>query len=286
MERRRLVPSDSVYQAILAAMRAYLSQLGEVSLTIPPLDTMLGLEKMLAGTLKPLPDVMRSIGLQTPDAIRSTKSIMERYNDRNRWMLGLMASHGWYLDPSMRTSYLVGVAERLSQGQRSEVDAELCDYFDSRAGDLKSELSDQFPERARLFSAAFDAHERSEYALSTPVFLSQADGICNELTGRQLYSMDRNTRQPRVAAKVQEWQTDDFRYSSAYPFTVAMPISADTRKTKQPVSELNRHAVLHGLSVDYDNRVNSCQAISLLAHVAFVFGSSKWDSSVGDCDAP
>lgn len=49
-----------------------------------------------------------------------------------------------------------------------------------------------------------------------------------------------------------------------------MPISASQRERESVSNLLNRHAVLHGEAVDYDTRINSNRALSLLVYVAWV----------------
>ena len=57
----------------------------------------------------------------------------------------------------------------------------LCRHFTSAPETFSAKLSEQLPERAEVLNAAIAAHSRGEYALSTPVFLAQADGICADL---------------------------------------------------------------------------------------------------------
>jgi len=54
------------------------------------------------------------------------------------------------------------------------------------------------------------------------------------------------------------------------PLVEPMPISASADERAGLADALNRHAVLHGESVDYSSRLNSCRAISLLVYVSWV----------------
>jgi hypothetical protein len=52
---------------------------------------------------------------------------------------------------------------------------------------------------------------------------------------------------------------------------VAVAFNAGERKTAPPdLVKLNRHAVLHGESLDYDTRGNACRAMSYLRFVGWV----------------
>jgi len=65
----------------------------------------------------------------------------------------------------------------------------MCAFVDSRAAAYEQRLAAAYPNRAHLITPAIRAHVQGEYALSTPVFLSQADGICFDGCGGQLYQV-------------------------------------------------------------------------------------------------
>ena len=119
-----------------------------------------------------------------------------------------------------------------------------------------------YPDRERILRDAFQAHREGKYTLSVPVFLAQADGITHDITRKQVF---------------QESTREDIRKSlppSEYGFAVAILHLLVLRKLplwkpgqRSSSQDLNRHGVLHGTSVDYDNEVNSLKAVSFLAWV-------------------
>ena len=134
----------------------------------------------------------------------------------------------------------------------------------------------RFPARAIILESAFNAHKRKEYALSIPVLLIQADGICYDLINKQLYS--KKGKVPVVAEYAETITADVFRSALLYPLTQPLPISASANERAEDFSDLNRHQVIHGESTTYDTEINSLKAISMLNYVSYVLSRDSTDS--------
>ena len=194
---------------------------------------------------------------------------VEQLPERNQQALTILAENGWYLDPHLSVPTLFEMATKFYTGNTTDANNELCDHFDSRITEIDLDFNKQLPARGRLLSSAFHAHRAAEYILSIPVFLAQADGICKEITGGQLYSRGRNGV-PKLASILLTSDMSPLFKSFLTPIVEPMPISASSIERERMDNILNRHAILHGESTDYDNRLNSCRAISLLVYVAWV----------------
>lgn len=116
--------------------------------------------------------------------------------------------------------------------------------------------------------AAFKAHSRCEYELSVPVFLAQADGICNEIIGIQLFQ--KKSQIPATPVYVQQLANDTSSAAILHPLSLNLPISASKYERDDDFNDLNCHQVLHVESTSYSSEVNSLKAISLLNYVAQV----------------
>jgi hypothetical protein len=99
---------------------------------------------------------------------------------RTREALILLAKHGWYLDMEMPLPSLWRLKEALEQGNVSDAEAALVDYFETRMSEIEESILERFPHRAKIIRSAFDAHRSGSYELSIPVLLAQTDGICKE----------------------------------------------------------------------------------------------------------
>lgn len=196
---------------------------------------------------------------------------IESLSPKTQVALMTLANNGWYMDPDLSIPAIFRIAEAFTPENVSEANDAMCEYFDGQIGHIEQRLTELVPERVRLLSAALSAHVRGEYALSIPVFLAQADGICHEITGVQLYGRDNG--KPKLAKALRKQPISPFVLSMLSPIIEPAPISAGEKERLGMIDILNRHCVLHGESIDYDNRLNSCRAISLVGYVAWILQS-------------
>ncbi len=187
--------------------------------------------------------------------------------ERARRALKTIGEHGWYLDIDMPLSWLQDVAYALEKGNVAEAEGALVQYYRVRAEDIESVLIDKFSVRAVPIEQAFKAHRRNEFFLSVPVFLAQSDGICKELTGFQLFG--RRDGVPKTATYVKSIE-DELTSSLLYPLSIPLPVSASEHERETWPDSLNRHAILHGESLDYGTEPQSLKSISLLNYIATV----------------
>ena len=117
---------------------------------------------------------------------------------------------------------------------------------------------------AHLMQAAFRAHRQKDYSLAIPVFLTQSEGLCTDITNKSLFRSHK--KKPGTADYVEKIATDALTSALLSPLSRIIPINASEehrRGSKAP----NRHTVLHGESLDYGTKANSLRAISLLNFV-------------------
>jgi len=187
---------------------------------------------------------------------------------RMREALILLGTHGWYLDLEMPLPGLWELKKALTEGNVTEAEDALVEYFESRADEIEKSIVERFPKRQKLISSAFNAHRRQEYELSIPVLLAQTDGICKEVVDEYLFLKD--NKKPRTAKYVEQFASDTYKTALLSPLAQPLPIGASERERDKGFSELNRHMVVHGESLDYGTKTNSLKAISLINYVAHV----------------
>lgn len=193
---------------------------------------------------------------------------LQKLPQRTRNALMILGTHGWYLDLEMPLTGLWVLEKAIADGAADEAEQSLVEYFRERAPEIEKSLIKNFPHRAKIFCSAFKAHYRGEYDLSVPVFLAQADGICQELIGMQLFRKINNV--PAAAKYVETLAVDTFRAAMLHPLSVTLPISASKHERDDTFIRLNRHQVLHGESTGYGTELNSLKGISLLNYIAQV----------------
>lgn len=193
---------------------------------------------------------------------------IEELPERTREALLTLGERGWYLDPSHHQFF--ELAQAVASGDVNEAEEALIGYYRNRLDEIEAEIAEHYPRRAEIVRAAAAAHRRGEYVLSVPVFLAQADGLCFDRFEGASYFMKKDGR-PATAEYLDDVTGDTLRAALLSPLTTSLPISASSKSRRETNFEgLNRHAVMHGESVDYGTEANSLRALSLLQYVAAV----------------
>ncbi len=189
-----------------------------------------------------------------------------RYPARVKENLVALAAAGWYLDAEMDLHDIVHFKEDLENGTIEEVNDELALHFVSSLDRIEGALCADHPARAHLIREAFAAHREGRYSLSIPAFFAQADGICYDLTGYQIFAGNGIYR----FAKRLDPETLERAYLE--PLLRTIPIADSSRQRRAKIPQLNRHAVMHGESTDFPSEQNGLKAISFVNFVSHVLG--------------
>ena len=177
-----------------------------------------------------------------------------------------LARHGWFPDPSMSVALSTRLAS-LVDDQPDAVDKAVSELLRDRFDEIEAELVESYPDRARLLHDAFEAHRKSKYTLSIPVFLTQAEGLVWDRCSKALYAQN----QRRTAAKDLRAQVPyGFFDALLEPLMISTPLWKPGAKLGTTFAGLNRHQVLHGVSTDYDTEVNSLRAVSFLSYLHWI----------------
>lgn len=209
-----------------------------------------------------LTEILRS----TPPWAREVSDSLLKYPARVRENLVALAIAGWYLDPEMAVSDIVHFKEDLENDTAEEVNNDMVLYFQSSLERIEETLCSDHPARAHLIREAFAAHRNGKYSLSIPALFAQADGICYDLTGCQIFTKNGISRfAKRIAPEAIE---------RAYlePLLRDIPIAESSQQRRAKVSQLNRHAVMHGESTNFSTEENGLKAVSFVNFVSHVLG--------------
>jgi hypothetical protein len=230
-----------------------------------PIRPFLELQKHLEETIKPW--------IEIPKQIAKLHEEIHKLPQRTKNVLMILGIHGWYLDIEMPFPGLWTLEKAINDSSTDEANQALMEYFRKRTPEIEKFLIKTFPHRAKILCSAFKAHSRGEYDLSVPVFLAQADGICQELIGMQLFQKIKKA--PAIAKYIETLAADTFQAAMLHPLSVTLPISASKYERADTFMGLNRHQVLHGESTEYGTELNSLKAISLLNYIAQVLRDRK-----------
>ncbi|MFB2729492.1 hypothetical protein ACE02H_18650 [Shewanella mangrovisoli] len=174
------------------------------------------------------------------------------------------ARMGWF--PSFLISY--DFAKYVDNGQE-QFDAYMLAETAPHTDDIRKYLVSSFAARADILNTAFDLHDQKNFIAAIPLFLSQADGICEEVLGNYLYTDAKNRKVKLKEITDKNPEAKIFLELLVYETQFCRDIDSSSRpiqKSKAP----NRHGILHGskLHLDYGTEVNSIKSISYLSFLA------------------
>jgi hypothetical protein len=196
-----------------------------------------------------------------PNAPRATGIDFTRLYAQTRKLSANLAGRAWYFGPDMPMAVMHKLTAAFNAGDFDRIDKIMSGYIQHFLGDIKRQCEKMFPLRWPVLSSAFKAHKGKEYDLSIPVFLAQADGMCTEVFGVKFFQ--RRNRVPATASKLGDLEFDELAHAVLEPLRIGGGLSAYDNEP-QIQGCLNRHHVLHGLSVKYGTEMNSLRAISLI----------------------
>ena len=180
-----------------------------------------------------------------------------------------LGQRGWFLDPQMPMALLRYLADRIEENLEVSDDL-LMQWFQERLHEIEEELVKACPRRANLLRSAFKAHREEDYNNSVPAFLKEADGMWHDLFGMNVFVAK---ARKSIAERIEGYQPYGLIGSSFVPLlhsTLPLWMNENERQNWMKMHridalpELNRHEVLHGISVDYGTETNSLKAISFL----------------------
>lgn len=223
----------------------------------------------LSATLNPLVDAFRNFG---PVLIDIAKAF-ERLPEVARASVYASANEGWFYDPQMEIDRMIESGKHFLEGKKTAGDELLSEHFRGRLDKIEAGLVARLPERERFFRQAFAAHRGEQFALCIPLLLAQADGASRQLReGHFFLSKKKNPNVRDTAQYATDRDAGEFDRIALLALIERLPILTQLDKLPPEFSEINRHSIMHGSSLDYDTERNSLKAISLLNYVVLGVG--------------
>lgn len=145
----------------------------------------------------------------------------------------------------------------------------LCSYFNSRITNIEEELVRLLPDRKRQIEAGFLAHRNKQFIFSIPLLLIVIDGIGFDKTGKNvIFSRDHKTGQTRIAKlSVIPQDIKNNLYLDAMYSSLLNTTAINSPESEEDPEVVNRHRLLHGKDLSYDNEINSLKVISFLNYI-------------------
>ena len=200
---------------------------------------------------------------------------VQEWPGKQREAIMKLANHGWYIDPGMPLLATTKLLQALDSGDIQGTEA-VAEFFRDELDRIEATLTDHYPRRAAILHDAFEAHRTGKYNLSIPVLLAQADGIWHEQYSTSLFRGQQRTATARDHASEIE---DQFFAAFFDLFTESVPLWMSASEREPSFSQLNRHLVLHGETVDYGTEENSLKAISFLSWLCWILNWRSEESA-------
>ncbi|MCK9399629.1 MAG: hypothetical protein M0Q51_06495 [Bacteroidales bacterium] len=198
------------------------------------------------------------------DFFKSIKDAFDSIPEALKQLSGV----GWYMSMHMGPGEINGLARLINEGNIEKVDRYLVDHFQKNYNQIKNNLIIKYPERKQILTSAFNAHERKDYYASIPLCLSQADGMCFDLTGKRPYRSKRKI--PETALIADKFKKGSILNYFLQPLTVQGLINANQDERENFKGIINRHEILHGISLNYGTEIDGFKAISWLNYIGEV----------------
>ncbi|MDT0551721.1 hypothetical protein [Urechidicola vernalis] len=169
----------------------------------------------------------------------------------------IFSEYGWYIPPFIEIRIVFELVELFDNKNVLEAENHLINYFKKNLKKIESELIESHPERKDILTEAFKAHRKKLFYSSTILFLSQADGVCDSIIfrGREIGKIKNNDENHPIINILAEKNSLTDYYNNE-------------TKNSNYFSDLNRHGVMHGISNNYGNELNSLKALSLVCCVS------------------
>lgn len=184
---------------------------------------------------------------------------------------------GWYLSMSAPLPLLRTLANAVRTSRYGDVERLMQDYARTRPAAVEARFERLWPDRLPLVREALRAYDERRFILSIPVLLAQADAISSDLLGASVFARDKGRPKTAAAYRTRFGQEPDpGSIIAAAIFGPLELLSGLAMRSEDHAAEqaadpsfgtLNRHAVQHGISVDYGTEANGLRTVVLLDYL-------------------
>lgn len=235
--------------------------------------------------LTPLKEFIKPV-FEAQEAIKEYVSFHLELSEKIR----ILPLNGWYLNVEFIDKLGVSViAPLLSQEDMllsTSFITAVTTLFEEDFLYIKGKVISAFPKRSKLLQSIFNLHTQGEYEAAINLALTQVDGICKDVFTK---TMKDGTRKPlgffdnESDKKVQSLSKSITPPANSLLSLLSKQLAATDRNdhpllksNTTDLSDLNRHAILHGESIEYGTYINSVKAILLLDFVVQLRDFHEW----------
>lgn len=217
-----------------------------------------------------LKSIRESIELEVKQACEAFVSRRNNLSVITKEKITMLSLEGWYCDLGKIESDFIKFLFNIISADDDESRANIADYYRNNLKRIETSLIESYPAREKFLKRAFQAHHEADYITSIPLLMMFTDGITFEKIDKTLYG-SRNKQLKIKNAFIDQLEVNEFQKATLTAISEYSAING--REDEMNDSEINRHYILHGKSLDYDTEINSLKVISFANYVAGVFKS-------------
>lgn len=207
------------------------------------------------------------------DAIKDLPNDLE-YSQKN-----YLFYNGWYISYDMSISDVKLMAELISKNKIQDLEILLLNHAKNLIPEIKKKIHLEFSDREKIISDAISAHDEKRFTLSIPIFLIQAEGICQEILKTSPYfTRGKKGGDIFIKKKIEEVlnrysvkgikpKFDSITNIFLNHLLNETEITKKTNGISVKSQGVQRQSIIHGWNINYPNEKNSLKAICFLNYI-------------------
>jgi hypothetical protein len=186
-------------------------------------------QEALRAVFSPIAEAMRSQQEALQKAIAPLIEGCRRADEARPEVQTYLLERGWYTTYQFPILMFIELHDSMRDDNHDAVDAAMSDFARQQLDATEQELRQRFPDRAQVFSDAFEGHRAGKYTLSIPALLAQVDGVGCEVLGIPRQFFKSKNRTTALERKLSTFVLDGQPYPHGGVLSQMLdPLTADT----------------------------------------------------------
>ena len=218
------------------------------------------------------------------EAFKNLATLSKHLPQNTKVTLNKLTRRGWFVRlremPISKINWIANLEE--DEDSNTQLDNYMMKFIEEHIPLIKSDIEFSYRDRNEIIQEAIKAHNERKYMLSIPTLLSQSDGMFRELFGKYFYKNNAKERLEigkRIAKILNNSDypiaATSFTYLYINQLSEESSLHESFEESKifeegEDSKKMSRHAVLHGISMNYGSKMNSLKAISLVGSLASI----------------
>ena len=208
------------------------------------------LEILASAFIQVIETLLKAVEVLTHELEEHNIKYLERKNKIQH-----LGKRGWHISPhSGVVTDIIKIVDEFNYQNLEKIDSILITLYKNNFDKICQEVISRNPVRKSLIEEAISAHNSNWYSLSITAFLSQSDGICRDVTKKNLFcALNEDNQKKIINSQIQHIISiivPCYEFESKFDIDNHLYLSENKTKNNRPQNfdGLNRHQVMHGES--------------------------------------